>query len=50
MEQLQNQLEVLLYKKDLREMGITRPYQIEWEFAPFLEKYKPLKLESYDGK
>lgn len=23
---------------------------MEWEFAPFLKKYKPLKLKSYDGK
>lgn len=23
---------------------------ILWEFAPFPEKYNPIKLESYDGK
>lgn len=43
-------MEALMHRKDLQEVGITRPYPVEWERTPVLEKYKPLKLESYDGK
>lgn len=50
MEKLHNQLEALMHRKGLQEIGITRPYMIEWEFVSFPEKNKPLKLEIYDRK
>lgn len=39
-----------MHRKDQWEVGIRRPYLIEWKYAPFPEKYKPLKLEAYNGK
>lgn len=50
MQKIQDQLEALMHKNDLVEAWITRPYLVEWESASFPEKYKPLKLESYNGK
>lgn len=50
MQKKQDQLEALMYRKDLREVGIARPYPVEWESTHFPEKYNPLKLESNDGK
>lgn len=50
MEKFQNQLKVLMHRMDLQEVGVTRPYPLEWESTCFLEGYKSLKLESYDRK
>lgn len=49
-EKLQNQLDKLMQKKDLKVARVSRLYPLEWGFVSFLEKYKPLKLELYDGK
>lgn len=38
-----------MHKKGLKEARVSRPYPLEWESAP-PEKYKPLRLESYDEK
>lgn len=47
---LLDQLEVLMNRKDLREVGAIRPYSLEWEATSFPKKYKSLQLESYDWK
>lgn len=35
MQNMQDQLEALMHRKDLQEVGVTRPYPVEWESALF---------------
>ena len=50
MEDFQIQLDALKLKKELGELGITRPYPIEWDTISYPPRFKPMSLASFDGK
>lgn len=50
MDSFQNSLNAFVQENDLQDLAVIRSHHMEWEEVPFLDKYKPLKLSSYDDK
>jgi hypothetical protein len=50
MDDFQSQLDALKLKKDSAELGVARPYPIEWDSVPYPPKFKPMSLIQFDGK
>ena len=50
MDDFQSQLDALKLKKDSAELGVARPYPVEWDTIPYPPKFKPMSLIQFDGK
>ena len=47
---IQTQIASLTQRDELKKVGAVRPYPLEWDFVPYLPKFNPPTLHSYDGK
>jgi len=47
---IQAQLTSLAQRDELKRVGKTHPYLLEWDSVPYPPKFKPLMLHTYDGK
>ena len=47
---IQAQIASLTQRDELKKVGMTRPYPLEWDSVPYLSKFKPPMLHTYDGK
>ena len=47
---IQAQIASLTQRDELKKVGVTRLYPLEWESVPYPPKFKPLTLHTYDGK
>ena len=47
---IQAQIASLAQRDELKKMGMTRPYPLEWDLVPYPLKFKPPTLHTYDGK
>ena len=50
MSKLEQCLETLANRSDLQDVGIIRPYPVEWDTAPYLPKFKAPTLYIFDDK
>ena len=50
MSKLEQRLETLANWDGLQDMGIIRPYPVEWDTTPYLPKFKALTLHTFDDK
>ena len=50
MTELENCLEAIAQRDDLKEVGVVRPYPVEWDVVPYPPKFKELTLYTFDGK
>ena len=50
MNELENRLEVITHRGNLQEVGVVRPYPIEWDFTPYPLRFKAPTLQTFDGK
>ena len=48
--QLEQHLEALTYRKGLQEDGAVRPYPAEWDLVPYPPKFKTPTLQPFDDK
>ena len=49
-EGIQAQIASLTQRDELKKIGMTRPYPLEWDSVYYPPKFKPLTLHTYDGK
>ena len=47
---IQAQIASLAQRDELKKMGMTRLYQLEWHSVPYPPKFKSPMLHTYDGK
>jgi len=47
---IQAQNAFLTQRDELKKVGMTRPYSLEWDLVPYPPRLKPLTLHTYDGK
>ena len=47
---IQAQIESLTQRDELKKVGITCPYPLEWDSMSYSPKFKPPMLHTYDGK
>ena len=47
---IQDQIASLTQRDELKKMGMTHPYPMEWDSVPYPPKFKPATLHTYDGK
>ena len=47
---IQAQIVSLAQRDELKKVRAVRPYPLEWNSVLYLPKFKPLTLQSYDGK
>jgi len=47
---IQAQIASLAQRDELKKVGTTRPYPLEWDSVPYSPKFKPPTLHTYDGK
>jgi len=50
MNELEKRLEVISIRSNLQEVGMVRPYPIEWDSAPYPPKFKAPNLHAFDDK
>jgi len=50
MSELKKCLEAITNQNELREMGVVRPYPIEWVTSPYPPRFKAPTLHSFDGE
>ena len=48
--ELKKCLEALADRSNLQEVGMARPYLVEWDAAPYLHKFKAPTLHTFDGE
>jgi len=46
---IQAQIASLSQRDELKKVGMTRPYPLEWDLVPYPSKFKPPTLHTYDG-
>jgi len=49
MSKLEQRLEALVNRKGLQEVGVVRPYLVEWDLVPYPPKFKALTLQTFNG-
>ena len=49
-ENLEHRLESMVHRSDLQDVGVIRPYPIEWDSAPYPSKFKAPNLHTFDGQ
>ena len=47
---IQAQIASLAQRDELKKVEAVRPYPLEWDSVPYLPKFNPLTLHTYDGK
>ena len=47
---IQAQIASLAQRDELKKVGATHPYSLDWDSVPYPPKFKPPTLHSYDGK
>jgi len=47
---IQAQITCLSQQDELKTVGMTCPYPLEWDSVPYPPKFNPLTLHLYDGK
>jgi len=47
---IQAQIASLAQRDELKEGGMTRPYPLEWDSVPYLPKFMPPTLHTYNDK
>jgi len=47
---IQTQIISLIQRDELKNVGMTRPYLLEWDLVPYPSNLKPLTLHISDGK
>jgi len=47
---IQAQIAFLTQRDELKKVGMTRPYPMEWDSIPYPSKFMPPTLHTYDGK
>jgi len=47
---IQAQIASLAQRDELKKVGMTRPYPLEWDSMSYPPKFKPPTLHTYDGK
>ena len=47
---IQAQIASLAQRDELKKVGMTRPYPLEWDSVPYPPKFKPPTLHTYDVK
>ena len=47
---IQAQIASLTQRDELKKVGMTRPYPLEWDSVPCPTNFKPPTLHTYDGK
>jgi len=47
---IQAQITSLTQRDELKKVKAVRPYPLEWDSVPYLAKFKPPTLHTYDGK
>ena len=47
---IQAQIASLAQRNELKKVGMTRSYPLEWDSIPYPSKFKPPTLHTYDGK
>jgi len=47
---IQAQIASLAQRNELKKVGMTRPYLLEWDSVPYPPKFKPPMLHTYNGK
>ena len=47
---IQAQMASLSQQDELKKVGMTSPYPLEWDSVPYPPKFKQLTLHTYDGK
>ena len=47
---IQAQIASLAQRDESKKVGAVRPYPLEWDSVPYLSKFKPPMLHTYDGK
>ena len=49
-KRIQALIAFLTQRDELKKVGMTRPYSLEWDLVPYPPKFKPPTLHTYDGK
>ena len=47
---IQAQIASMAQRDELKKVGMTHPYPLEWDSVPYPPKFKPTTLHTYDGK
>ena len=47
---IQAQIASLTHRNELKKVGMTYPYSLEWDSVPYPLKFKSRMLNTYDGK
>jgi len=47
---LEKRLEAIANQSSLQEVGIVRPYLVEWDTVPYPPKFKTPTLQAFNGK
>jgi len=47
---IQAQIASLIQRDELKKVGMTYPYPLEWDSVSYLPKFKPFTLHTYDDK
>ena len=50
MTEFENHLEAIAHRGDLQEVGVVRPYLVEWDAALYSPKFKAPILYTFNGK
>ena len=50
MKELKIRLEAIAHRDELKDVGVVRPYPVEWDDTPYPPKFKAPSLHTFDGK
>ena len=50
MNELEKRLEAIANRSNLQQVGVVRPYPIEWDAPPYPSRFKEPTLHTFDGK
>jgi hypothetical protein len=50
MKELEKRLEAIAHRGELHDVGVVRPYPVEWDAAPYPPRFKAPTLHAFDGK
>jgi hypothetical protein len=49
-QEFEKRIEAIAHRGELHDVGVIRPYPIEWDSAPYPSKFKALTLHTFDEK
>ena len=50
MNEIGKRLEAISNRSNLQEVGVVRPYPVEWDLAPYPPRFKGPNVHAFDGK